>query len=126
MDEASFGESWESHASDQVFMIGVILLWFMYPTLVQYLMGLLRCRQLDTGSDVFLIADMNIRCYDSTHSSWLFLFFLLFILYIVGIPLGLNTLVQLEGEAWGALACVTALGSCSRATTSPAPGGGRR
>ena len=25
MDEASFGESWESHASDQVFMIGVIL-----------------------------------------------------------------------------------------------------
>ena len=103
MDEASFGESWESHASDQVFMIGVILLWFMYPTLVQYLMGLLRCRQLDTGSDVFLIADMNIRCYDSTHSSWLFLFFLLFILYIVGIPLGLNTLVQLEGEAWGAL-----------------------
>ena len=89
-------------------------------------MGLLRCRQLDTGSDVFLIADMNIRCYDSTHSSWLFLFFLLFILYIVGIPLGLNTLVSWRVKLGVHSACVAALGSCSRATTSPAPGGGRR
>ena len=33
----------------------------------------MRCRRLDAGDDVFLIADMDLRCYDLTHGSWLFL-----------------------------------------------------
>ena len=103
MDEATFGETWESHAFDHVVMLGVIIMWFMYPTLVQYLIGLLPCRRLDSGGDVFLFADLNIKCYDSTHNSWLFLFFLLLILYIIGIPVGLNALVQSEGELFGSL-----------------------
>ena len=48
MDEATFGETWESHAFDHVVMLGVIIMWFMYPTLVQYLIGLLPCRRLDS------------------------------------------------------------------------------
>ena len=52
---------------------------------------------------MFLFADLNIKCYDSTHNSWLFLFFLLLILYIIGIPVGLNALVQSEGELFGSL-----------------------
>ena len=103
MDDASFGESWESGAFDEVVLVVVIALWFMYPTLVQYLTGLMRCRRLDTGAEVFLIADMDLRCYDVAHGSWLLLLAILFVLYIIGIPLGLNALIQYEGEAFGSL-----------------------
>jgi len=51
-------------------MIGVMFLWFVYPTLVQYLVGLIRCRRLDDGVHVYLRADMSITCYDSAHSAW--------------------------------------------------------
>lgn len=104
MVDASFGESWESKALDQVYMVGVIGLWFMYPTLVQYLIGLIRCRRLDTGNDVYLMADISIKCFDSTHSSWLFLLFIFTIIYIFGIPLGLITLLKSEGQNHGTLA----------------------
>ena len=75
---------------------------------------------------MFLIADMNIRCYDSTHNSWLFLFFLLLILYIIGIPVGLNALVQSEGELFGSLGMRYRVGISSKDTTSRARGGGSR
>ena len=43
-------QAWESMPFDQVCTIGVIGLWFMYPSVVQYLFGLVRCRQLDAVS----------------------------------------------------------------------------
>lgn len=99
MDNAMFEESWEAKAFDKVFMLAIIMLWFMYPTLAKYMIGLLQCKRLDTGSDnVFLVADMSIKCYDSTHSSWLFLFFVVLIIYVLGIPLLSMFLLQLEGE----------------------------
>jgi hypothetical protein len=104
MDDATFGESWESKAFDKVCMVGVICLWFMYPTLVQYLVGLIRCKRLDAGPDVYLMADMSIKCYDSMHSSWLFLLFICTVLYIFGIPLGLTGLLESEGQNHGTLA----------------------
>jgi len=104
MDDASFGESWKSQAFDQVCMIGVIGLWFMYPTLVQHLVGLIRCRRLDGGDNVYLIADLSIKCYSATHSSWLFLLFILTVLYIFGIPLGLIGLLEREGRNHSTLA----------------------
>lgn len=103
MDEANFGESWESGAFDEAVLVVVIALWLMYPTLVQYLTGLMRCRRLDTGDDVFLIADMDLRCYDLTHGSWLFFLCILLVLYIIGIPLGMNVLLQYEGQDFGSL-----------------------
>lgn len=104
MDHAIFGESWESKAADRVCMVGVISLWFMYPTLVQYLIGLIRCRRLDIGEHVYLMADMSIKCNDATHSAWLFLFVIFTLLYILGIPLGLIAILESEGQNHGTLA----------------------
>ena len=99
MDNAVFEESWEAKAFDKVFMLAIIMLWFMYPTLVKYMMGLLTCDRIDSGDDdVFLVADMSIKCYDPTHSSWLFLFFIVLVIYVLGIPLLSMFLLQLEGD----------------------------
>ena len=43
-------QAWESSPFDQVCTIGVTSLWIMYPSVVQYLFGLIRCRQIDAVS----------------------------------------------------------------------------
>jgi len=98
MENATLEEGWESQAFDQVCALGIISAWLMYPTLVQYLLGLVRCRHLDSGGHVYLMADMSIKCNDATHGAWLFLLFLFGIIYILGIPLVLLSILSSEGE----------------------------
>jgi hypothetical protein len=100
MDNATFEKSWESKAIDEVLMMGVIVLWYLYPTIVQYLVGLMRCRTLDSGGEVYLIADLSLKCSEPIHAFWMFLLFVFIIVYVIGIPWGLHILLRYEGKNW--------------------------
>ena len=124
MDEANFGGSWESGAFDRGGLGRRDCALAYVSTLVQYLTGLMRCRRLDTGDDVFLIADMDLRCYDLTHGSWLFLCILL-VLYIMVFPRD-ERLAQYEGQDFWSSGCVTASACSIGDTIWAARGGGNR
>ena len=81
-------------------MMGVIVLWYLYPTIVQYLVGLMRCRTLDSGGEVYLIADLSLKCSEPIHAFWMFLLFVFIIVYVIGIPWGLHILLRYEGKNW--------------------------
>ena len=67
----------------QLLLLGVL---FLYPGLATTIFSVFRCKTIDGIDGQVLVADFAIRCYESTHNSYLIVAGAFMLLYILGIP----------------------------------------
>jgi hypothetical protein len=74
----------------------VFTIFFMYPTLTQLSFDVFSCTQLGpTKNDVYLLADLTVRCWDSSeHSVLVLLAIPILLIFTIGVPVGTIFVLQ--------------------------------
>ena len=94
--EGGLEEAQKVTAYDIIVSWLVVGLWWMYPTLVQFLIEFTQCTGTFGDKDRYFVSDYSLRCAGSSYSIYATAVAFLFVLYIVGIPYFLLQLARRE------------------------------
>lgn len=94
--EAGLEEAQKVTAYDVIISWLVVGLWWMYPTLVQFLIEFTQCTGTIGDVDRYFVSDYSLRCAGSSYSIYTTAVAFLFVLHIVGIPYFLLHLARRE------------------------------